>query len=80
MVLDLAWLDLSSSHSTYGLEILYVPAVSVSFGHISQVHQLALDDECWRFWCLTDWTPEYVTHECDVTLNLYGSIYVFVLL
>ena len=44
MVLGSAWLDLSSTHSTYELEIKYS-----SFVDISQVHQLTLDDECLRF-------------------------------
>ena len=49
-------------------------AASASFVHISQVHQLALDDECSTFQCLTDdWTPEHITRKCDVALNLYRT-------
>ena len=49
MVLRSAWLD--ASHSAYELEISYSVSaytVSVSFAHISRVHQPALDDKCSR--------------------------------
>ena len=50
-----------------------MPAASVSFVHISRVHQVTLDDESLRFYCLTDSSPECDTRRCDVALNLYCS-------
>ena len=49
-----------------------MPAVSVSFAHISRVHQLTLNNKCSRFLCLMEWTPEHVIRECDVELNLFN--------
>ena len=45
--------------------------MSVSFVHISRMHQITLDDECSKFQCLMDWTPEHATCVCDIVLNLY---------
>ena len=73
VVLGSAWLHLSSSHSAYELEIKY--SVKACCECFFCAYFMSASTRTWwwmlKILVLNNWTPEHVTYDCDVALNLY---------